>query len=102
MAEANQNPGMTAAATKLIDRSLVKPTWIVLIVGWLIMLIPFPGTGLIGALVAGTAGFILAVVNLIRGVVGIGILQMICALIVTPIVYFITAAIYTAAMMGGA
>lgn len=102
MAEANQNPGMTLTATKIVDRSLVKPTWIVLIVGWLIMLIPFPGTGLIGALVAGMAGFILAVVNLIRGVVGIGILQMICALIVTPIVYFITTAIYAAATLGGA
>jgi hypothetical protein len=88
----------TAAATTP-NRSLVRPAWIVLIVGWVIMFIPFPGTGIIGAVIAGTGGLVLSIVNLARGVVTIGILQLLGALVVTPILYLIQAAIFTAALL---
>jgi hypothetical protein len=93
---------MSNAATvtgSIPNRSLVRPTWIVLIVGWVIMFIPFPGTGIIGVVIAGTGGLILSIVNLARGVVTIGILQLLCAMVVTPILYFIQAAIYAAALL---
>ena len=76
---------MSEGATKTPDMSLVKPAWIVLIVGWVIMLLPIPFTGWMGWLIA--------------GVVGIGIAQLLCALIVTPIVYWIGLAIFGASIV---
>jgi hypothetical protein len=93
---------MNEVAGKVPDTSLVKPAWIVLIVGWVIMLLPIPMTGWLGGVIAGIGGAILAIVNLVRGVVGIGIVQLLCALIVTPIVYWIGLAIFGAALVGAA
>jgi len=90
---------MSEGATKTPDTSLVKTAWIVLIVGWVIMLLPIPFTGWIGWLVAGVGGCVLAIVNLVRGVVGIGIAQLLCALIVTPIVYWIGLAIFAGSVV---
>jgi hypothetical protein len=87
---------------KTLDTSLVKPGWVVLIVGWVIMLLPIPLTGWLGGVIAGIGGCVLAIVNLARGVVGIGIAQLLCALVVTPIVYWIGLAIFGAALIGAA
>lgn len=96
------NPTTTSiTATAPPNRSLVKPTWIALSVGWIIMLIPLPGTSFIGMIIAGTAGFIMSVVNLVRGVVTTGIIQLICVLVVTPIVYLIGEAIFAALALHG-
>jgi hypothetical protein len=93
---------MNEVASKALDTSLVKPAWIVLIVGWVIMLVPIPMTGWLGGVIAGIGGCVLAIVNLVRGVVGIGIAQLLCALVVTPIVYWIGLAIFGAALVGAA
>lgn len=93
---------MSEVAGKTPDTSLVKTTWIVLIIGWVIMLVPIPFTGWIGWIVAGVAGCVLAIVNMVRGVVGIGVAQLLCALIVTPIVYWIGLAIFGALLVGAA
>jgi hypothetical protein len=93
---------MNEVAGKVPDTSLVKPAWIVLIVGWVIMLLPIPMTGWLGGVIAGIGGCVLAIVNLVRGVVGIGIVQLLCALVVTPIVYWIGLAIFGAALVGAA
>ncbi|HEY7740391.1 MAG TPA: hypothetical protein VIB01_07230 [Steroidobacteraceae bacterium] len=93
---------MNEVAGKVPDTSLVKPAWIVLIVGWVIMLLPIPMTGWLGGVIAGIGGCVLAIVNLVRGVVGIGIAQLLCALVVTPIVYWIGLAIFGAALVGAA
>lgn len=90
---------MNEVAGKVPDTSLVRPAWIVLIVGWLIMLVPFPMTGWLGGIIAGMGGCILAIVNLARGVVGMGIAQLLCALAVTPIVYWIGLAIFGASLV---
>lgn len=87
------------AVSRTPNRSLVKPAWIVMIVGWLLMFIPFPGTGIIGIIVAGIGGAVLGIVNLVRGMVPVGITQIVCAFVITPIVYLITLAIFGAALM---
>jgi hypothetical protein len=84
------------------DTSLVKPAWIVLVVGWLLMLVPFPGTGWIGGMIAGIGGCVLAIINLTRGVVGVGIAQLVCALLVTPVVYWIGFLLFAGAVMSSA
>lgn len=94
---------MTDAATvasRVPDRSLVKRTWIVMIVGWALMVLPIPGTGIIGLIIAGVAGLVMAIVNLVRGVVGQGILQLIAAILITPIWYWITTAVFLLGSLG--
>jgi hypothetical protein len=93
------NPVTPPAAAP--DTSLVKTTWIVLAVGWIIILIPIPFTAWIGILIAAIGGSVLAIVNLTRGVVAIGIAQLLCALIGTWIVYWIGFTIM-AGLIGGA
>jgi hypothetical protein len=88
-----------AAPPRTINRSLVRPTWIVLAVGWLIILLPVPLTGIVGILIAGWCGLIMAVVNLVRGVVTTGILQFLAATAGTALVYLISWAIFVA-MLG--
>jgi hypothetical protein len=80
--------------------SLVKPAWILLIVGWFIILLPIPFTGWLGWLIAGVGGAVLAIINLVRGVVGIGIAQLVCAIVGTWIVWWIGLAIFGASLVG--
>lgn len=75
------------AAAPAVNRSLVMPAYIVILVGFVLILIPFPGAGLLGCLIAGFCGLILGVVNLVRGAVTTGIFQVILAVIGTPVVY---------------
>ena len=49
-------------------------------------------------LVAGLGGTVLAVINLVRGVTGIGIAQLVCALVGTWFIHWIALAIFGAAM----
>jgi hypothetical protein len=81
------------------DTSLVKLTWILIAVGWLIILVPIPFTSPIGWLVAGLGGTILAIVNLTRGVVGVGIAQLVCALIGTWVIWWIAITIFAGAVI---
>lgn len=90
---------MNEAVTKTPDMSLVKPAWIVIAVGWIIILLPIPFTGWLGWLVAGVGGSVLAIVNLVRGVTGVGIAQLVCAIVGSWIVWWIGLAIFGAAMV---
>ncbi|MGH8251772.1 MAG: hypothetical protein ACREVI_13940 [Steroidobacteraceae bacterium] len=98
----DNTPNTAPATATAPDMSLVKPAWIVLVVGWAIMLVPFLGTGWIGGMVAGVGGCVLAIINLTRGVVGIGIAQLLCALFVTPVVYWIGILIFASAVVSTA
>ncbi len=83
-------PASPAVATAPASPAVATaPGWVVLFVGWVIILIPLPLTGIAGTVVAGTGGMVLAVVNIVRGAVAVGILQLMCAVLVTPIVYLI-------------
>ncbi|MEX1993886.1 MAG: hypothetical protein WD929_04425 [Steroidobacteraceae bacterium] len=91
---------MNETATKPLDTSLVKPAWIVIIVGWVIILLPIPFTTPIGWIVAGLAGSVLAIVNLVRGITVIGIVQLACALAGTWFASLIGWAIFGASVVG--
>jgi hypothetical protein len=79
----------------------VKAGWILLIAAWIFFLIPIPGFGPIGwALNLGA--FIVAIVVMTRGRSGIGLVQLLCALLVSPFVYFIGLAVAAATWFGGA
>ncbi len=91
---------MDETVTQAPDMSLVKPAWILLIVGWIIILLPIPFTAWIGWLIAGVGGSVLAIVNLVRGLVGIGITQLICAIVGTWIIWWIGLAILGASVVG--
>ena len=82
-----------------VDTSLVKPAWIVIIVGWVILLIPIPFTAWIGWLVACVGGMVLAIINLTLGIVGVGIAQLVCAVIGTFLFYWIGLTIFAGAVI---
>lgn len=90
---------MNEAVTKTPDTSLVKTAWIVIFVGWIIILLPIPFTGWLGWLIAGVGGSVLAIINLVRGVTGVGVAQLVCAIVGSWIVWWIGLAIFGAAMV---
>ena len=89
------------AATKPVDTSLVKPTWITLIAAWVIILLPIPFTTPLGWIVSIGAA-VMAIISLTRGVVGIAIAQLVCALLGTWFVSWIGWAIFGASVVGAA
>jgi hypothetical protein len=66
----------------------VKAGWICLIVAWVLFLIPIPGLGIIGWAL-NLAAFIISIIVMVKGRVGAGVAQMVCALAVSPIMYFV-------------
>lgn len=92
---------MNETAAKPVDASLVKPTWIVLIAAWVIILLPIPFTTPIGWIVSIGAA-VMAIISLTRGVVGIAIAQLVCALVGTWFVSWIGWAIFGASVVGAA
>jgi hypothetical protein len=91
------NENMTAP--QAIDMSFVKPGWIVIFVGWFILLVPIPFTAWIGWLVACVGGTVLAIVNLTRGIVGVGLAQLACALVGTCFFYWIGLTLFAGAVL---
>ncbi len=92
---------MNETAAKVLDTSLVKPTWIVLIIAWVIILLPIPFTTPLGWMISMGAA-VMAIISLTRGVVGIGIAQLACALAGTWFVSWIGWAIFGASVVGAA
>lgn len=81
------------------DTSLVKPAWIVIVVGWVILLLPIPFTAWIGWLIACVGGAVLAIINLTRGLTGVGVAQLVCAVIGTFIFYWIGLTIFAGSVI---
>lgn len=77
-----------------------KATWILLFIAWACFLIPVPGLGIFLGAPLNLVAFIVAIVVITRGKTGVGITQLVCTLIVSPIVYFIGLAIFGAALEG--
>jgi len=100
MNESDVSATAPGAAGKIVDRSLVRPTWITLFVGWVLILLPVPVTGFVGSFISGFCAFILAIVNMVRGAVTVGIVQMLCAIIVTTLLYMIAWAMFIDRMLG--
>jgi hypothetical protein len=76
--------------TDFVDsqRPPVKAGWICLFAAWALFLIPIPGLGLIGWAL-NLAAFVISVIVMVKGRVGAGVAQMVCALAVSPIIYFV-------------
>lgn len=81
------------------DASLVKPAWIVIFAGWVILLLPVPFTAWIGWSVACVGGSVLATVNLARGLVGTGVAQLACAVVGSFFFYWLGLAILAGAVI---
>lgn len=92
----NWKPAEPQPAVQAVNKSLVMPAYIAILVGFVLILIPLPGAGLLGCLIAGFCGLILGIANLVRGAVASGIIQVILAVIGTPIVYGIGWIIFVA------
>jgi hypothetical protein len=87
---------MSETAAIAENTAPVKATWILLAVAWVLFAIPFPGTGVIGWIV-NFAAFIMAIVVMVKGRVASGVIQLICSIIVSPIIYFICVMVLFAA-----
>lgn len=70
------------------QRPPVKAGWICLIVAWALFIIPIPGLGIIGWAL-NLAAFIISIIVMVKGRVDVGVGQMVCALVVSPFIYFI-------------
>jgi len=75
----------------------VTAGWVLLAVTWLMFLIPFPGLGLLGWVV-NLAAFIVAIIVMAKGEMAHGVIQLVCSLVVSPVVYMIGLAIFVGVM----
>ncbi|WP_146910052.1 hypothetical protein [Arenimonas daejeonensis] len=66
----------------------VMAGWLSLGAAWLLFLIPFPGFGILGWVV-NLVAFILSIIVMSKGETAQGIGQLVCSLVVSPIVYLI-------------
>ncbi len=66
----------------------VKAGWICLIVAWIFFLIPILGFGIIGWAL-NLAAFIIAIIVMVKGRVGAGVVLLVCAFVVSPLMYFV-------------
>ena len=71
--------------------------WITLGITWLLFLIPFPGLGIVGW-VGNLVALVLSIVVLAKGETAHGVGQLVCSLVVSPIVYFIGLVLFVGAM----
>lgn len=71
--------------------------WITLGITWLLFLIPFPGLGLLGW-VGNLVALVLSIVVLAKGETAHGVGQLVCSLVVSPIVYFIGLVLFVGAI----
>ncbi len=76
----------------------VKAGWICLALAWALFLIPVPGIGMIGWAL-NLAAFIISIINMVKGRVGAGVAQLVCALVVSPLLYFVGLGILWSHMM---
>lgn len=66
----------------------VKAGWTCLIIAWACFLIPVPGLGIIGWAL-NVAAIVISIIVMVKGRVGIGVVQLVCALVVSPLLYFV-------------
>ena len=70
------------------NKAPVMAGWLTLGGAWLMFMIPFPGLGMLGWAV-NLAAFILSIIVISKGETAHGIGQLVCSLVVSPIVYFL-------------
>ena len=75
-----------------------KAAWIVLVIAWICFLVPIPGLGLFLGWPLNLVAFILAIVAIAKGGAMKGVFQLICSLVVSPIVYFVGFVLFAGAV----
>ncbi|MGC2061429.1 MAG: hypothetical protein WA610_00510 [Thermodesulfovibrionales bacterium] len=70
------------------QRPPVTAGWICLGIAWALFIIPIPGIGIIGWAL-NLAAFVISIIVMVKGRVGAGVAQMVCALVISPVIYFI-------------
>ena len=83
------------------DNTAGRAAWICLALAWVAFVVPFPGLGFFVGWPLNLVAFILAIVAMAKVGAGGGIWQLLASLIVSPIVYFVSLAIFTAGFFGG-
>ncbi len=76
------------SGTVPVQKAPVKAGWICLFMAWVLFLIPVPGIGVIGWAL-NVAAFIISIIVMVKGRVGAGVAQMVCVLVVSPLLYFV-------------
>ncbi len=66
----------------------VKAGWICLFAAWALFIVPIPGLGMIGWAL-NLAALVISIIVMAKGRVGTGVAQLVCAMVLSPIVYFI-------------
>lgn len=82
---------------QVTNKAPVLAGWLTLGITWLLFLIPFPGLGLVGW-VGNLVALVLSIVVISKGETAHGIGQLVCSLVVSPIVYFIGLALFVGVM----
>lgn len=73
---------------RIPNKAPVMAGWLTLGAAWLLFLIPFPGLGLLGW-VANLVAFVLSIIVMSKGETAQGVGQLVCSLVVSPVVYLI-------------
>jgi len=79
----------------------VRATWVCLCLAWVFFLIPVPGLGVGVGGPLNLAALILAIVVMAKGSTMEGLIPMLLALIVSPLVWFLGIGIFSMFFVGG-
>ena len=75
----------------------VKAGWIVLGIAWLLFLVPIPGLGVLGWII-NLAALVIAIVVIAKDEVAHGVGQLVCSIVVSPIIYLIGLVLFIGAL----
>ena len=81
-----------------VQEAPVKAGWICLFIAWALFLIPVPGVGIIGWAL-NVAAFIISIIVMVKGRVGAGVAQLVCVLVISPVLYFVGLGIFITHLM---
>ncbi len=71
-----------------VQKPPVGAGWICLFIAWTVFLIPIPGIGIIGWAL-NLAAFIIAIIVMVKGRVGAGVVLLVCAFVISPLIYLV-------------
>ncbi|WP_290518921.1 hypothetical protein [Alcanivorax sp.] len=95
-----QSPIQQQPTTQFIQQEQqapVKAGWILIFTCWLCYLVPIPGLGLLG-MALNFAAFVVSIVVMTRGKVGMGILLLVASVLFSTAIYFVGLAVFAGAV----
>jgi TPR repeat protein len=88
LSHSNQTDRTQEQASTTKASAPVRACWITLFIAWACFLIPIMGLGFVGAALASAASFI-SIIVMLKGQVGIGVIQFVLAVLFSPLLYFV-------------